>query len=131
MRKSILLGIFMLLACSLSAQNRVFCEIVEQSKYNKKVKVIIDFGQEREKSKNKQTIVDESGNPIQFNSKIDALNYMSALGWEFVQAYTIARGSDGDVSSEIHWILSKSGTDKEDTYKGIVTKEAYDKSQNK
>ena len=95
------------------------------------MKIIIDFGEEREKSKNKQTIVDENGNPIQFNSKIDALNYMSALGWEFLQAYTIARGSDGDVSSEIHWILSKSGTGKWDTYKGIVTKEAYDKSQNK
>ena len=130
--KRLLLSAFTLLAVfNLSAQSKVFCEIVEQSKYNKKVKIIIDFGQEREKSKNKQTIVDENGNPIQFNSKIDALNYMSTLGWEFVQAYTITRGSNGDISSEIHWILSKESSDKEDTYKGIVTKEAYDKSQNK
>lgn len=130
--KRLLLSAFTLLAVfNLSAQSKVFCEIVEQSKYNKKVKIIIDFGQEREKSKNKQTIVDESGNPIQFNSKIDALNYMSTLGWEFVQAYTITRGSNGDISSEIHWILSKESSDKEDTYKGIVTKEAYDKAQNK
>ena len=130
--KRLLLSAFTLLAVfNLSAQSKVFCEIVEQSKYNKKVKIIIDFGQEREKSKNKQSIVDESGNPIQFNSKIDALNYMSTLGWEFVQAYTITRGSNGDISSEIHWILSKESSDKEDTYKGIVTKEAYDKAQNK
>ena len=131
MRRIILSALALVATLTLSAQTKVFCEIVEQSKYNKKVKIIIDFGQEREKSKNKQTIVDESGNPIQFNSKIDALNYMSTLGWEFVQAYTITRGSNGDISSEIHWILSKESSDKEDTYKGIVTKEAYDKAQNK
>ena len=131
MRKSIILGLFLLLSYTLSAQTKVFCEIVEQSKYNKKVKIIIDFGQEREKSKNKQTIVDENGNPIQFNSKIDALNYMSTLGWEFVQAYTVMTGSNGDVKSETHWILSKEVTEKQNAYEGITTKEVYDKSQNK
>ena len=131
MRKSILLGIFMLLACSLSAHSKVFCEIVERNQFNKKVKIIIDFGQVREKSVNQQTLVDESGNTIQFNSKIDALNYMTTLGWEFVQAYTVMTGSNGDVKSETHWILSKEVTEKQNAYEGITTKEVYDKSQNK
>ena len=130
--KRLLLSAFTLLAVfNLSAQSKVFCEIVERNQFNKKVKIIIDFGQVREKSVNQQTLVDESGNTIQFNSKIDALNYMTTLGWEFVQAYTVMTGSNGDVKSETHWILSKEVTEKQNVYEGITTKEVYDKSQNK
>ena len=35
------------------------------------------------------TIRDEKGKPKIFNSMIDALNYMSEDGWEFVQAYSV------------------------------------------
>ena len=75
------------------AQNRVFCEIVEQAiSFKKSTKVTIDFGQKREKALRKQSMVDENGNNLIFNSKIDALNHMIKLGWEFLQvAMVIAK----------------------------------------
>ena len=113
------------------AQNRVYCEIVEPAQLGKKVKIIIDFGQEREKSKGQQALVNKDGEIIKFNSKIDALNYMTTLGWDFVQAYTVATGSGGSVSSSIHWVLCKTVANGEDPYSGITTKEEYDKAKNK
>ena len=113
------------------AQNRVYCEIVEPAQLGKKVKIIIDFGQEREKSKGQQALVNKDGEIIKFNSKIDALNYMTTLGWDFVQAYTVATGSGGSVSSSIHRVLCKTVNNGEDPYSGIKTKEAFDKAQNK
>jgi hypothetical protein len=130
--KKILFTIASLLLCAnLTAQNRVYCEIVEPAQLGKKVKIIIDFGQERKKSKAQQTLVNKNGEEIQFNSKIDALNYMTTLGWNFVQAYTVATGSGGCISSTIHWVLSKNVDNDEDPYSGITTKEAYDKVQSK
>ena len=35
---------------------------------------------------------EETGELIRFNSMIDALNYMTEKGWEFVQAYVITDG---------------------------------------
>ena len=113
------------------AQNKVYCEIVEPAQLGKKVKIIIDFGQEREKSKGQQVLVNRDGEIIQFNSKIDALNYMTTIGWNFVQAYTVATGSGGCVSSTIHWVLCKTVDKDEDPYYGITTKEAYDKTLRK
>ena len=115
---------------SLYAQNKVYCEIVEWSIFSKKdVKITIDFGQKREMAERKQSLVDENGENIIFNSKIDALNYMNKLGWEFQQAYTTVSGSSGSSSSQIHWLLYKDVKVGEDPYKGITTKEIHDKSK--
>ncbi len=114
-------------AVNLYAQNRVYCEIVERKSFGKKVKVIVDFGQKRQKNNAAQTLVDKNGDMVIFNSKIDALNYLDSLGWNFLQAYTEVNGSDGDASSQIHWLLYKEITDNEDPYKGLITKEMSDK----
>ena len=101
-------------AVNLYAHNRVYCEIVERKSFGKKVKVIVDFGQKRQKNNAAQTLVDKNGDMVIFNSKIDALNYLDSLGWNFLQAYTEVNGSDGDASSQIHWLLYKEITDNED-----------------
>ena len=131
MKRILLTALFLMLFCGVNAQNKVYCEIVEQAQLGKKVKIIIDFGQEREKSRGQQVLVNEGGEIIQVNSKIDVLNHMSTLGWEFVQAYTVASGSNGSVNSTIHWVLCKTVVKNEDTYKGLMTKEEYDKTHNK
>lgn len=129
--KRLLICIMICFCCAtLSAQSRVFCEIVEKQALGKKVKVMIDFGQKRKRSKAAQTLVNESGKEIAFNSKIDALNHMDSLGWNFLQAYTVVSGSSGDngsTSSEIHWLLYKDVTEGIDPYIGIETKESYKK----
>ena len=131
MKRVIIFLLAVICTTTIYAQNKVYCEIVKPAQIGKKVKIIIDFGQEREKSKGQQVLVNKKGEIIQFNSKIDALNYMTTLGWDFVQAYTVASGSSGNVSSEIHLVLCKTVANGEDPYSGITTKEEYDKAKNK
>ncbi len=131
MKRVIIFLLAVICTTTIYAQNKVYCEIVEPAQIGKKVKIIIDFGQEREKNKGQQVLVNKKGEIIQFNSKIDALNYMTTLGWDFVQAYTVATGSSGNVSSKIHWVLCKTVANGEDPYSGITTKEEYDKAKNK
>lgn len=131
MKRVIIFLLAVICTTTIYAQNKVYCEIVEPAQIGKKVKIIIDFGQEREKNKGQQVLVNKKGEIIQFNSKIDALNYMTTLGWDFVQAYTVATGSSGNVSSKIHWVLCKTVANAEDPYSGITTKEEYDKAKNK
>jgi len=69
-----------------------------------KVSIDIDFGQENKVFSAKDTQVrDEQGKLIIFNSMIDALNFMTSHGYEFVQAYAF------NVSSQnvYHYLLRK------------------------
>ena len=63
--------------------------------FTKKVSIEIDFGQNTKFfSSGKETRVkDAKGNNMIFNSMIDALNFMSANGYEFVNAYAITMGN--------------------------------------
>ena len=131
MKRLLILVALCLCATNLYGQDRVYCEIVERNPTSKKVKITIDFGQKREKNKRAQTLVDDNGELAIFNSKIDALNHLDSLGWRFMQAYTVVRGSSsrsgGSTSSEIHWLLYKEIVEGEDPYKGLTTKELYNK----
>ena len=96
-----------------SAQDKVYCELVGSHKFlSTKMNVKIDFGQER-KFFGDNRLTDKNGNVIEFNSMIDAMNYMAGLGWKFEQAYVVANVSssktDPAVSTlnTVHWILSK------------------------
>ncbi|MBQ5753640.1 MAG: hypothetical protein IIV91_05500 [Alistipes sp.] len=130
MKKFITLCIGILFSASLYAQNRVYCEIVERAiPLSKNKKITIDFGQKREKAMSQQSLVDENGENLIFNSKIDALNHMNKLGWEFLQAYTVVSGSNGDSKSCIHWLLYKDVKSGEDPYNGLTTKEIHKKSK--
>ena len=128
MKRLILSALAVLFAITLNAQNRVFCEIVEMNTSGKKVKVMVDFGQQRKRTKRQLLLVDEEGRNIHFNSKIDALNHMNSLGWQFLQAYTEVHGSDGDTGSTIHWLLYKDVKNDEDPFVGITTKAMHGKA---
>ena len=53
-----------------------------------KVTIQIDFGQRDKIWKTKDTqLLDKDGKPLVLNSMIDALNFLSENGYEFVQAY--------------------------------------------
>ena len=107
MKKLLFVIVALFVAVAASAQNKVFCELVGiQGLFTKKVSVSVDFGQESKLFANEQ-LVDEKGNIITFNSMVDAMNYMSKLGWEFEQAYIVTVGSDSSSSTFYHWIISK------------------------
>lgn len=73
-----------------------YVQIVGTSKLlSTKLTIEIDFGQRTKLfSSGKETIVkDEDGKAVDFNSMIDALNFMSKNGYEFVNAYAISVGN--------------------------------------
>jgi len=88
-----------------------YCMILATQKFlSTKVKISIDFGQEVSFWKNTvraQTLKDEKGKAISFNSVIDALNYMSSKGWEFVNAYAITV----DNENVLHYVMKRQLTE--------------------
>ena len=130
MKKLLIIGIISLLALSSFAQSkRYYCEIKGVEKdFTSGLKIVFDFGNNPIYSawgglKSKQKLVDENGNEIPFNSMVDAGNYMSDKGWNFLQAYTSVYGSQAIV----HWIFFKDAESPEEAIEGIETKESYNK----
>lgn len=89
-----------------------YIQIVGTSKLlSTKVTIDIDFGQRDKAFVFKDTeIRDEANKPIAFNSMIDALNFMTSHGYEFVQAYAYATSSNQSV---YHYLLRKSNKRRE------------------
>ncbi|GAB3828628.1 hypothetical protein GCM10028821_14350 [Hymenobacter jeollabukensis] len=65
--------------------------LASQKFMSTKVTIAIDYGQER-KFFSDNRYKDAEGKVQSFNSIIDALNYLNAEGWEFVNAYVIMVG---------------------------------------
>ncbi|MEO7308803.1 MAG: hypothetical protein ABIX01_00280 [Chitinophagaceae bacterium] len=82
-----------------------YVEIVGTPKlFNKKVTIEIDFGQENKFwSQNDTQLKDSTGKLLVLNSMIDALNFMSKSGYEFVFAYTVPL----DSKYTSHYLLKK------------------------
>jgi hypothetical protein len=83
-----------------------YVEIVGTSRVlSSKLTVEIDFGQENKLfSSDKDTrIKDVNGKNMIFNSMIDALNFMTTNGYEFVQAYAVTTSNQ----NAYHYLLKK------------------------
>jgi hypothetical protein len=69
-----------------------------------KIGVRIDFGNENKYLSTKEIrIKDENGDLLEFNSMIDALNFLSKNGYEFIDSYTIPH----DYNDTCYYILKK------------------------
>jgi len=81
-----------------------YCQIVgTQKMLSSKVTITIDFGQVR-KFVSDQRLRNNKGEVVVFNSMVDAMNWMGARGWEFVQAYVLTVSNQ----NVYHWLLKKS-----------------------
>lgn len=82
-----------------------YIQIVGTSKLlSTKVTINLDFGQEDKFWNAKDTqLLDENGKPVILNSMIDALNFMSKNGYEFVQAYALTIGNQ----NIYHYLMRK------------------------
>ncbi|MBB1151259.1 hypothetical protein H4K35_14320 [Myroides sp. NP-2] len=77
----------------------------EGKMFSDKVSVKIDFGQNTKffSSKDEMFIRDKEGERVKFNSMVDALNYLSGHGFQFVQAYAITIGNQ----NVYHYLMRK------------------------
>ena len=91
------------------AQNKIFCEIIEQIIVRKKLEYTSITG--KNAIKERYQTRNENEKAEIFYSRVEALNIMSALGWKFEQAYVKVSGSSGNgygsTSSTTHYLLSK------------------------
>lgn len=114
--KKILLFLVLMLGCFANAQtvNDIplkeldveYILIVGEGKmFSDKVSVKIDFGQNTKffSSKDEMFIRDKEGERVKFNSMVDALNYLSGHGFQFVQAYAITIGNQ----NVYHYLMRK------------------------
>ena len=80
----------------------VYCELVGMQKLlSTKVNVSVDYGEETRLFQDTRMRDEQTGKVRSFNSMVDALNYMSNNGWEFVQAYVVTNGQQ----NVYRWLL--------------------------
>lgn len=119
MKKIVTLFAAMLIVIGASAAEpyTVYCSLSGAS-YSQ-----IDYGQE---SLLRNTLVDEDGRAIYFNSIIGAMNYMSARGWRFVgeqKSYSQNMWDKLDISVSTTLIFAREITSPEQITDGIVTRQ--------
>jgi len=85
--------------CQLSGYNKSF--------FGQNIIVTVDYGQKFDFGK-KQQIKGPDNKPIEFNSMIDALNFMEKNGWEYVNNYAVS-SSGGSI---YHYLLKRIETKK-------------------
>lgn len=131
--KLLLTFCFMMFTMHINAQQRYYCEVKGiEKEFTSSLKIIFDFGTETSYNmwgdlSSKLKFVDEKGEEINFNSMVDAANYMVKRGWVFQQAYS----SIYDGHPIIHWIFFKDAESMEKAKEGILTKKEYQKKYNK
>ena len=67
--------------------------------------------------------VDENGEKMNFNSMIDAVNYLAKLGWELILAYPVTPTQGMSKDPVYHYILCKKVTSDEQIKEGINLKD--------
>lgn len=88
----------------------MYCQIVGTGKFmSNKLTIEVDFGQEKGFwSNSDMRLRNAAGEPMVFNSMVDAMNWMGADGWEFMQAYVVTVPSSmGGGQNVYHWLLKK------------------------
>lgn len=89
-------------AVAAPARTEEYCQLNAQQKLNGKVNISIDYGQQQ-KFFSRNLFRDSEGRPVEFNSVIDALNWLNSQGWEFINAYVQVE----DGSSVSHYVLRR------------------------
>lgn len=128
MKKILLIAAFLVVSVAVWAgePHQAYCEIVGTGNLTgTKVKIEIDFGQKVSwmGQKNQRTLVDEQGKKMEFNSMMDAVNYLAQYGWTLHSTYAIteSKGMGGN-GSVYHYILTKTVTSDEEVKEGIRLK---------
>ena len=69
-------------------------------------------------------MVDESGKEIEFNSMVDAMNYLAKFRWKFEQAYVVT--NENTNQNIYHWLLSKDIVSDDEIREGIITQKDFE-----
>ena len=97
MKKVVIISIVLLTSVVLNAQTDTskvdqFCQVIATPRLlSNKVTIDIDFGDEKSVWRDTR-LKTEGGKIKEFNTVIDALNYMGMEGWTFINAFPVRMG---------------------------------------
>lgn len=130
MKKLFLVVVLAVLTTAAIAQEpyKAYCEIVGTGNITgTKVKIEVDFGQKAKSglwgTTNARFLVDENGEKMNFNSMMDAVNYLAKFGWELILAYPVTPTQGMSKDPVYHYILCKKVTSDEQIKEGINLKD--------
>ena len=132
MKKTLIVLLFLSPIMIFGQVHRYYCEVKGVDKdFSTGLKIIFDFGTSHPYNSwgglnNNLTFVDNNGKEIEFNSMVDAANYMVDNGWSFQQAYSSV---SLDRKPTHHWIFYKDADSFEKAREGIKTKDDFPKKQ--
>lgn len=125
MRKILMIMTFALSFSSAKAQQVAYCEVLNfGASVGAKAQISFDFGKD-----GFGDLVDESGKRIKFNGSVDALEYMSRLGWSLVSVYTLNMFKDTLNVPVVRFLLVKHTTSQDGKMNGLRTKEIAKKEK--
>ena len=127
MKKVFILMAFVVAVCCAQAQSvnqpgekyPVYCSVKGYNFWGVgKVKVQLDLGY---KTSNFETLLDENGKQIKFNTMMEVINYMAKRGWELDQVCFFTEGMTK--TNVANYILKKYITEDEQIREGLKTQE--------
>lgn len=119
MKRVLFAIIFVLSFAHAMAQQTAYCEILNfGASEGMRAQISFDFGKD-----GFGDLIDESGKRIKFQGTVDALEYMSRLGWSLVSTYTLNMFRGTTNAPVVHLLLAKRITGQDGKMDGIRTKE--------
>lgn len=71
-----------------------YCQLTSRPRLNGRYVISIDYGQQQ-KLISENLFRDTAGKPVEFNSAIDALNWLNGQGWELMNTFVLVEDGDG------------------------------------
>lgn len=130
MKKVFIMMAFMMAVCCAQAQSvnqpgekyPVYCSLKGYNFWGVgKVKVQLDLGY---KTSNFETLLDENGKKIKFNTMMEVINYMAKRGWELDQVCFFTEGLSK--TNVANYVLKKYITDDSQIREGLKTQDDDD-----
>ena len=130
MKKIMLIMAMMMAVCSAQAQSvnqpgekyPVYCSLKGYNFWGVgKVKVQLDLGY---KSNSFESLLDENGKKIKFNTMMEVINYMAKRGWELDQVCFFTEGMTK--TNVANYVLKKYITDDSQIREGLKTQDDDD-----
>ena len=125
MRKAVLLLVLLAAMAAMAQSNEgkrpVYCDLMAYNFWGfGKVKVQLDMGDYAyHSSRSYDSLFDESGKKMKFNTMMEVLNYMGERGWRVIDTYYITEGR----SKVLHYLLEKWIKEESERKEGLILKE--------
>ena len=93
MATMLLLSVGMTISAQDTTMVEQYCRLVATGKIlSNKVRIDVDFGEERKLFRDNRLRDEQTGKLKEFNTAVDALNYMGSQGWIMLNAFPIIEG---------------------------------------